>query len=82
MVLYMNEKMNAILFPCYEGCEGTILQTLAESYSGTETLEWMRLFGDRVQPNQVCTFRSVVSYLTWASRVGLRGVIDLLVHCL
>ena len=30
------------------------------SYTGTETLDRMRLFGDAVQSNQVCTFRSLV----------------------
>ena len=67
------------LFPRYEG---TTWKTLAECYTGTETLDWMRLFGDAVQSNQVCTFRSVVSCLTWAYRDGLRGVIHLRVHCL
>ena len=67
------------LFPRYEG---TTWKTLAESYTGAETLDWMRLFGDAVQSNQVCTFQSVVPCLTWVYRDGLKGVIDLRVHYL
>ena len=78
MWFYMNERMNVLI----SSLRRYNLETLAVSYTGTETLDWMRLFGDAVQSNQVCTFRSVVSCLTWAYRDGLRGVIDLRVHCL
>ena len=78
MWFYMNERMNVLI----SSLRRYNLETLAVSYTGTETLDWMRLFGDAVQSNQVCTFRSVVSCLTWAYRDGLRGVIHLRVHCL
>ena len=70
MWFYIYERKNAILFPRYEGTIWILvfrwkeipypLETLAECYTGTETLDWMRLFGDAVQSNQVCTFRSLV----------------------
>ena len=52
MWFYMNERMNVLI----SSLRRYNLETLAVSYTGTETLDWMRLFGDAVQSNQVCTF--------------------------
>ena len=50
------------LFPRYEGTTWKLWQ---RSYTGTETLDRMRLFGDAVQSNQVCasSLGGVLSHL-------------------